>query len=543
MRPTRGRPHPTRSLARRSLEAKNERWIVDTLGPNIKFSNNVHTSGGYYMWAPGSYKPTRETLPAPNIGIEKYFFAGAETVLGRIAEVRGNVVLPERTGPIADVLYSAAGNSADDNYYRKGIIGYSFEAGSDVFVNPTLTQPAAAGATGIRVSSTTGMAVGNIIRIEHGGAAPEERKIASIPSPAPASPNPNVLLTEPLAFAHAAGVQVMGGTSQQGVGFFPPYTSEGQFEADEFAAGNFGLLEVALAYTRDHTPPGVEMSGDKASKTPIETTFRYINEPSVIYYTLDGSAPTFASPKWDRQGLRRPGEVFEFTTTTTVRWLALDIAGNTSTGSQRFAIDNAAPTTTANVEQFPGFASVSLSGDDAVAGGGAGVAETNYRVDGGSWQAYGGTFSVVGAGSHTIEFYSVDAAGNTETTKSVTFTVEAGSAPVACRLVLQPGSLRAKEAKSVRVFLRLGGSPYEGVRVSLRGPGVSRNLVTNSEGFALARVKPSRAGTLRASVRANENTTGCSDTSRIQRPRPRARVAGAQASGGTGGAGLTGRPR
>ena len=102
------------------------------------------------MWAPGSYLPTRETLPAPNIGIEKYFFAAAETVLGRIKEYRGNVVLPERTGPIADVLYSAAGNSADDNYYRKGIIGYSFEAGSDLFINATLTQPAAAGATGIR---------------------------------------------------------------------------------------------------------------------------------------------------------------------------------------------------------------------------------------------------------------------------------------------------------------------------------------------------------------------------------------------------------
>ena len=77
-------------------------------------------------------------------------------MLGRIKEYRGNVVLPERTGPIADVLYSAAGNSADDNYYRKGIIGYSFEAGSDVFVNPTLTQPAAAGAIGIRVELDDG---------------------------------------------------------------------------------------------------------------------------------------------------------------------------------------------------------------------------------------------------------------------------------------------------------------------------------------------------------------------------------------------------
>ncbi len=255
-------------------EAKNEAWIVDTFS-NIKFSNNIHTSGGYFMWAPGSYLPTRETLPAPNIGIEKYFFAAAETVLGRIKEYRGNVVLPERTGPIADVLYSAAGNSADDIFYRKGIIGYSFEAGADIFVNATLTQPAAAGATAVRVSSTTGMAAGDTITIEWNGAAPETRKIASLVTPNPPNPNPNVNLTEPLAQAHAAGVTVNGGTSQQGVGFFPNYASEGQHEANEFAAGNFGLLEAALAYSRDRTAPQVDMTGASSrrrrSKRPSST--------------------------------------------------------------------------------------------------------------------------------------------------------------------------------------------------------------------------------------------------------------------------------
>ena len=46
-------------------------------------------------------------------------------------------ILPERTGPIADVLYSAAGNSADDGWYRKGIIAYSFETGADRILNLT----------------------------------------------------------------------------------------------------------------------------------------------------------------------------------------------------------------------------------------------------------------------------------------------------------------------------------------------------------------------------------------------------------------------
>ncbi|HSL12572.1 MAG TPA: M14 family zinc carboxypeptidase, partial [Actinomycetota bacterium] len=317
-------------------EAKNEAWIVDTFD-NIKFSNNIHTSGGYFMWAPGAYELDRTTLPAPNIGIEKYFFAASETVLGRIAEYRGNVVLPQRTGPIADVLYSAAGNSADDNYYRKGIIGYSFEAGSDVFVAPTLTVASAAGASGVRVSSTAGMAANDYITVGWNGTNPEIRRIQSISTAA--SPAPNVILQQPLEFAHAIGEQVNGGTAAQGVGFFPPYGTEGRHEANEFANGNFGLLEAALEYARDKEAPLVRMTGDRISSgDPIRTTFEYVNEPSVIHYTVDGSMPTFDSPKWDRQGLRRPGEVFEFSENTTVRWLALDLAGNTSRGVARFSI-------------------------------------------------------------------------------------------------------------------------------------------------------------------------------------------------------------
>ena len=60
------------------------------------------------------------------------------TILSHIKSSRDTAILPQRTGPIADVLYSAAGNSADDMYYRKGIIAYSFEAGAQrITVNPT----------------------------------------------------------------------------------------------------------------------------------------------------------------------------------------------------------------------------------------------------------------------------------------------------------------------------------------------------------------------------------------------------------------------
>ena len=91
------------------------------------------------MWAPGTYLPDRGEGDAvhANIGVEKYFFAAGDRILNRIKEVRGTAILPERTGPIADVLYSAAGNSADEHWYNRGVIAYSFETGADRYVNPT----------------------------------------------------------------------------------------------------------------------------------------------------------------------------------------------------------------------------------------------------------------------------------------------------------------------------------------------------------------------------------------------------------------------
>ena len=70
-------------------EIKNELWIADTF-TNIKFSNNIHSFGGYFMWAPGAYLPDRAEgdLVHANIGVEKYFFAAGDQILNRIKDVR-----------------------------------------------------------------------------------------------------------------------------------------------------------------------------------------------------------------------------------------------------------------------------------------------------------------------------------------------------------------------------------------------------------------------------------------------------------------------
>ena len=129
-----------------------------------------------------------------------------------------------------------------------------------------------------------------------------------------------------------------GEAVQVGVGFQPDYATEGKHEALEFAAGNYGLLESALDYAQDVQPPQVQMTGPYESSTQIDTTFEFINEPSVIRYTTDGSRPTRRSRLWDSTGPREPGQVFHLTRTTTFRWLAEDIKGNVSRGSEQFVI-------------------------------------------------------------------------------------------------------------------------------------------------------------------------------------------------------------
>jgi hypothetical protein len=284
-------------------ETRNEKWVVDTF-PNIKFSNNIHSYGGYFMWAPGAYKndALRTTAPAPNIGVEQYFFQAGEKILKRIKDYRGTVILPERTGPIADVLYSAAGNSADDHWYRKGIIAYSFETGADRMLDT---------ATGIEPTQ--------------------------------------------VGFQPCFGAVGSGG----GQGSCPAdgsLVNEGHDESMEFAAGNYGLVESAYDYAMDTTPPSTSLDSDGVTQSKNAIAYRFVwnDEAAVIHYTTDGSTPTLSSPTYNNQRARSIGEILKINTpgATTVKWFAVDIKGNQSAvQSKSFLLDQTAPTVTVNIPE------------------------------------------------------------------------------------------------------------------------------------------------------------------------------------------------
>ena len=182
---------------------------------------NVHSSGGYFMWPPGAYKADRTTLPYPPYGTLNYFDQTASSVLERIYSYRKTAILPAQTGPVTDVLYSAAGNSADEAYYNHGIIGYDFEIGA--------TKRLADGTT--------------------------------------ASPG----------FQPPFGAVPIGGN--------PSLANEGHDEGMEFSNGNYALLQSALDYANDTTAPSSAATGATLSNAPVGVKFTTSEAASIYYTT------------------------------------------------------------------------------------------------------------------------------------------------------------------------------------------------------------------------------------------------------------------
>ncbi len=73
-----------------------------------------------------------------------------------------------------------------------------------------------------------------------------------------------------------------------------------------------------------------------------------------------------------------------------------------------------------NSDGYPDPVTVTLT---ALASPSATIANTYFTIDGGSQQTYSSPFTVTGAGSHTITYWSVDSNSNQEATNSKTFTI------------------------------------------------------------------------------------------------------------------------
>lgn len=228
-------------------ESANVDWIAAN-NPNIKYSMNLHSSGNYFMWSPGAYMlPGRISAPRPSLEDEGYFWGASSRILTEIKEYRGMSVTPARTGPISDVLYSAAGNSGDMLWYKYGIYAWNFEVG-------TQFQP------------------------------PFSNEDPNGPS------------------AHA--------------------------ESQEYANGLMELMKVAYDFDKDSQRPSSTVKVMPSAQPGMVDVMFETTEPASVFYTLDGSTPTYESTLYAAAGIREGAETLTVPSGTKINWFSVDAAGN-----------------------------------------------------------------------------------------------------------------------------------------------------------------------------------------------------------------------
>jgi hypothetical protein len=152
------------------------------------------------------------------------------------------------------------------------------------------------------------------------------------------------------------------------------------------------------------------------------------------YYTVDG-------------GTQMTGTAIDVTTlgSHTISFYSVDVAGNIEIANTAsftiteapVVIDTVAPVTTSDANPtYVTSAAINLTATDA----GSGVANTYYTLDGGTLTT-GTAIAASTVGTHTISFYSVDVAGNTEIANTASFTIT--EAPVASDTTTTTLSIRA----------------------------------------------------------------------------------------------------
>lgn len=249
-------------------ESSNEIWLTETF-PNIRFAMNTHSFGGYFMWSPGAYQSDRTTLPRPDLATEKYFFDASETILSRIKQFRGTTVWPGRTGPVVDVLYSAAGNSGDELYYDEqlsndpDIYAWDFEVGVPLWDETTQTWDTSAGGFFWPDFETEGF-------------------------------------QQAMEFAN---------------GWYGILEVARQYALD------------------DEPPTSTNnVDGHGTYDGPVDVFFD-TSEPATVHYTVDGSRPTLESPQVEQDGVRGGAAPVTLTEPRTLlQWFSVDEAGNIEGG-------------------------------------------------------------------------------------------------------------------------------------------------------------------------------------------------------------------
>ncbi len=160
---------------------------------------------------------------------------------------------------------------------------------------------------------------------------------------------------------------------------------------------------------------------------------QWVNHPVTINLTATDTGGSGVAQTHYRidGGLNQDGTVININTdgVHTVEFWSEDNAGNVETPHKTLSvkIDSIAPVTEADLAPGPntaGWSNGSVDIDLAAVDGCSGIKETHYQVDGGA-DTIGNTVNINTEGSHTVQYWSVDQAGNVEIPhKSVTVKID-----------------------------------------------------------------------------------------------------------------------
>lgn len=190
---------------------------------------------------------------------------------------------------------------------------------------------------------------------------------------------------------------------------------------------------ASLQIAADTTPPVTTSDAAPQSWGPttvrLSATDNGTSGVQATYYRLDGGAVTAGTVV----NIPQPASG---SSAHTLEYWSTDWSGNVESPpkSTSFTVnaDVTGPTSTSNAKQFyaANWVTINITADDGV--NGSGVASTYYRLDGGATTA-GATFNRWYAGilgTHTLEFWSVDRAGNVESSRKAATLVIDGAKPL-----------------------------------------------------------------------------------------------------------------
>jgi hypothetical protein len=198
-----------------------------------------------------------------------------------------------------------------------------------------------------------------------------------------------------------------------------------KYFGSDLAGNNENVQTQTYTIVLDTTPPTTSASPLGGAYNTAQSVILSCSDGTgsgcdKIYYTIDGTTPTTSSPVYS--------SAVNITITTTLKYFARDLAGNSETvKTQIYTIDTIAPTTAASPPggTYSTVQSVTLSCTDS---GDSGCDRIYYTTDGTTPTTSSPVYSspIIISVTTTLKFFAKDLAGNSEAVKTEIYTISMG---------------------------------------------------------------------------------------------------------------------